>query len=490
MSKRRWILAGGVSVILIACILAYGLDLFPLPELDDGDFPLHGVSVFTEDSRSGLQYLARGEHARWHAGPDEEVFWVSEDTHWKTAPHEEVKAYPKLRSSRPLYGAIDLAPGRIWPDREAKRHFVADESAGTGRGYDRLYFDANGDLDLTNDPPAAPMESPPAPSHRYSHWGENTVFAPVSIPMDYGPGVGTRPFEILPRLDIEDGRVSMFFVNPEARKGTIRMGRRRFGALIAQSENLTGRYDTPAADCYLLTSGFRRDPLVQRWWGDERLASFRLVDGTFYTLSVTPTGDTLKVRRYRGDLGLVQLTPGGGTISEAEMSGSLRSASTTVPVGRLPYATGRLEKVKECQVPVGDYLPEQLRFRYGRLTFWLTDNYHVDGGKRGAIGNPPVYAIRVRKDRPFAFDFSNRPEVLFASPARDQTLKPGDELTVAAVLIDPVLNTMIRGLDDTTRKQSRKFGDRTIEQDLSLDPTVTVSDASGRKVAEGTMPFG
>ena len=40
----------------------------------------------------------------------------------------------------------------------------------------------------------------------------------------------------------------------------------------------------------------------------------------------------------------------------------------------------------------------------------------------------------------FVLDFSNQPEVLFASPAKDLRVKPGDTLEVKAVLVDPKLN--------------------------------------------------
>jgi hypothetical protein len=49
---------------------------------------------------------------------------------------------------------------------------------------------------------------------------------------------------------------------------------------------------------------------------------------------------------------------------------------------------------------------------------------------------------------------------------------------------------MIRGLDDTSRKMSRKIGETTIEQNLSLEPTVTIADSSGKIIAEGKMHFG
>ncbi len=104
--------------------------------------------------------------------------------------------------------------------------------------------------------------------------------------------------------------------------------------------------------------------------------------------------------------------------------------------------------------------------------------------------------MQIGKDKPFVLDFSNKPDVMFASPAKESVYKPGDEVEVKAVLIDPVLDIMIRGLTDTRQKvKEDRQGDPagkkgTSEQDKSLDPVVTITDSAGKNVAEGTMPFG
>jgi hypothetical protein len=100
---------------------------------------------------------------------------------------------------------------------------------------------------------------------------------------------------------------------------------------------------------------------------------------------------------------------------------------------------------------------------------------------------PDVYGLTIRKDQPYVLDFSNKPGVLFASPPRDKTFKPGDEVEVKAVLVDPKLDFMIRGLEDTTRP---KADGQTRGSKLSLDPKVLITRANGEKVAEGVMPFG
>ena len=144
---------------------------------------------------------------------------------------------------------------------------------------------------------------------------------------------------------------------------------------------------------------------------------------------------------------------------------------------------------------MGDYLPSYLSVEYGRLQIALSDNYHSDGRPRD-MERHRTYKIKIRKDKPFVLDFSNKPEVLFASPAKDQTFKPGDEIRVAAVLVDPALDMMIRRLEDTKRKQKETLkvpdgqGNDSYERPLSLDPIVTITDSSGKKVSEGKMPFG
>ena len=198
------------------------------------------------------------------------------------------------------------------------------------------------------------------------------------------------------------------------------------------------------------------------WWGSDEVCAMRRVNGKYYTTSTTPVGDKLTVKRYQGDFGTLKLAAGKRDLKRLSMTGSLRSETSAVAVGE-PANRGRAnaEPTAECSIPVGDYLPAYLSIEYGQLQIDLSDNYHSDGRPRDITTRSPVHAFKIRKDKPFVLDFSNKPEVLFASPARDQTLKPGDTLRVAAVLTDPCLDIMIRHLNDTGRKQKEtyKFAD-------------------------------
>jgi hypothetical protein len=105
--------------------------------------------------------------------------------------------------------------------------------------------------------------------------------------------------------------------------------------------------------------------------------------------------------------------------------------------------------------------------------------------------------MKVRKDKPYMLDFSNEPMVVFDQPPKSRTsLKRGEKIKFAAVLIDPELDIMIRGLDDTSVTVEKEYKDssgkvvHTAKRPKSLDPKVVITRADGEIVAEGVMPFG
>ncbi len=218
------------------------------------------------------------------------------------------------------------------------------------------------------------------------------------------------------------------------------------------------------------------------------------ISGKYCRFSTTPLGDKLFVKLYDGALGTFEVGTGGRDIKEISMRGSLRSQDSAVAVGG-NLENGWPKSAQKCQIPSGDYLPAYITVKLGRLSIEVSNNYHADGKPRGG-GSNKVYGINIREDKSYVFDLSNKPEVLFALPAKDQRVKLGEQLLVKAVLIDPKLDIMIRGLDDTTRKQKKEYATsdgqkRTVEQVMSLDPKVVITRANdGEKIAEGVMPFG
>jgi hypothetical protein len=502
--------------------------------------------------------LAAGAPAAEKTGPDEAVFEMREisafdksdinHNRWLTSgqyaecstePDKEVRAYPKLKSKHPLYGKVGF--DRFLSNRKGiEFHFVLDESGespapeekkteekppkksfvdsivdslrGAGEKgktapkpseaklspYDRLYFDSNGDLDLTNDPVLKPMKDPPWKAICPWTVPERMAFAYLDVTFDYGPPKGRRPFRLLPWLATDEyqGRTynALRFVAAVAREGPIRLGKHEYDAILAQARGISGRFDRPGTGLYLIAKDPKDEP--QSWgFASNVLMSMQRVDDELYSFSASPLGDRLTVRPYRGDFGRFEIGPGGRKIKDLSFQGSFHTEKVAVGVGPdRSKAAPKQEKIRSCKLPVGDYVPSYLSLEYGTLHISLSDNYHSDGRPRD-MERRRTYGIKIRKDKPFVLDFSHKPEVLFASPSKSQTFKPGDEVSIKAVLIDPTLNIMIRGLSDLKRmkKESYKSSDgkpQYYERPLSLDPIVTIRDAAGKKVAEGPMPFG
>jgi hypothetical protein len=289
---------------------------------------------------------------------------------------------------------------------------------------------------------------------------------------------------------------TLMFVSMAFRGGQIKIDDKQFDVLLAQPHFITGRFDGSWTATYLMAPG--KSNVRESWWGADRLGAYRRVNGKLYTLAASPMGDKLVVKPYDGDLGTFKVGPGRRDLKDLKMSGSLMTELHAAAIGPLKekeeWGYVDIEPVEEFQIPAGDYTIDYLTVQYGPLRISLSQNYHSDGVVRDSK-RETKFAISVRKDRPFALDFSNAPDVMFASPAKDQTFAPGDNISVKAVLIDPQLGVMIRNLDDTREKVKKEtdLGDgktESYEREKSLDPVVTIVDSEGKTVSEGPMPFG
>jgi hypothetical protein len=416
-------------------------------------------------------------------------FTVGQQAVCAEKPDSNVVAYPPFTSRQPLYGAVNFAIPTARPDPATLYHFALDESGGTGKGYDRLYFDLDRDRDLRNDRVVEVRKSPPEAWANHPNIKQQDYFANLAVPLPFG-SEGQRPLEMTPLLSITtDGYKTFAFITTKARRGRIELSGRHYEVLLGHNYIAAGWFDQPSTALHLLPAWGKTRP---EWWGADRLMAMHRIGDTLYQFSATPAGDKLFVRPYRGPWGVFEIGAGGRSIERMEMSGSVLSPTRALAVGAASDGP-RPAFARQCQLPVGDYQPNLMTVQFGRLSLEISSNYHSDGKPRDAQNRPQVYGIAIRADKPFVLDFSNKPAVLFASPARNGRIKTGEELMVKAVLIDPVLDTMIRGLEDTTRKHRETGPDgqpRPYETSVSLDPNVVITRASGEIVARGVMPFG
>jgi hypothetical protein len=455
----------GLSLVLRAAAAA---------EAGTGDetFKLREVSVF----EYGVEGFLRGQTGE------------CEDQ-----PSPMVKAYPAFVSKKPIYGSIRFCMDRKQPNSGQLVYYAVDESRGTGKGYDRLYFDANGDLDLRNDPVVKPQGHPPEKA-LLNNGGikAQVIFDCLAVNLDCGPA-GMRPVQLMPRLMIsvyeKEEYKQMTLVRTHLYRGEIEVGGTPCEVLLGNDYAISGRLDTPGTLLMLSPKGPSGDRA--RWWGSDRLMAVHKVKGRCYTFSASPTGDQLTVHPYRGELGIFEIGPAGRTLEEMTVTGSLEGEERAVAVGG-EIVNSSPKATRSCELPVGDYRPNYITIQFGHLRIAASHNYHADGKPMGWSERAPVYAMTIRKDKPFVLDFSNKPDVMFASPAKDLRVKLGESLQVKAVLIDPKLDMMIRRFEDTTPKRTKPSDgqDAGDQRPVSLDPQVIITRANGEKVAEGVMPFG
>ncbi|MBA7674804.1 hypothetical protein ES703_83029 [subsurface metagenome] len=471
ISCRFLILGGLMPLCLLLTLIAFGCKEKTEEQTKQFVFNLDEVSVF--DVGEVFRDFLRGQ-----------------STFCNRRPRRPIK-YPAFKSEKPLYGSIDFAGRTAESHAPGGYHFALDESAGTGKGYDRLYFDHNCDLDLTNDTPLASMQSPPKGA--LLRLEQEVCFESFEVTFDYGPAA-RRAIEIMPRLTIIQGGYSeLCLVATKVRKGQINIGGAGYYALLGYTYSVGGPFDQTGRAFYLIPKIGTQD--YPRWLGANQLRAMHKIGGTYYHFSATPAGDKLFVRPYDGDFGTFEVGAGGRNMyPEMTMHGSLCSEDMVVAVGG-ELLHGRLTSAKSCRLPVGDYLPWSLKITFGLLRIEVSKNYHSDGKPRNRGGSSLFYGIKIRKDKPFVLDFSNKPEIMFASPSKGHRVKLGGQLRVEAHLIDPKLDIIIRRLEDITRKQkieyvTSKGQKRTSKQVMSLEPKVLITHANGEKVAEGAMPFG
>ena len=439
-----------MSLLLVVFAFALIQNTFTTTNAASGEvFKLRDISVFDANNEKFL----RGQMCRC-----------------QDKPFAEVKNYPAFASKAPIFGLVKFDGRSDDTNSGAAFYFAVDESRGTGKGYDRFYFDSNRDLDLRNDPVAKVQANPPDHGYAPHFSGQKAKASFDFLKLNLGTNDNAKPVEVMPRLLLTGDETNtyrfMFFVRTRMFEGNIKIAGQKFKALLGNDYSVTADLNSPGAALEL--SG--KDGSFE-WWGGDRISAFHKVNGRFFTFSAEPNG-ALTVRRYQGDLGAFEVGAGNRQLTQLTASGSLESRDHAVPVGG-DIKSGRPVEASRCEIPVGDYLPEYLTLQFGRLRISLSQNYHSEGKRQSREGRPAVYGITIRKDRPFALDFSNQPDVMFTSPTNNQRVKLGDNLSVMAVLVDPKLDIMIRRVDDTSRKTNKDAEGKPLsyERNVSLDPS-------------------
>ena len=250
--------------------------------------------------------------------------------------------------------------------------------------------------------------------------------------------------------------------------------------------------DKPEREFYLYDTETGIGPY---WWGSWSLNSYHTINDTFFEFMLIDYGTKVAARSYKGPLGTIIAGKGGRELEKVEFNGSVhQKENVAAPIGIVKEHWP--DPVTECKIPVGDYTAYIMKVTYDNLAIDISNNYHTNAKGQSGPENI-VYGIQVRENKPYVLDFSNEPMVIFDQPPSSQTtFSRGDEIKFAAVLVDPKLDIMIRGLDDTSVQVDKEYKDangkviHTAKVSKSLDPNVVITRADGEIIAEGVMPFG
>ncbi|UCF17533.1 MAG: hypothetical protein JSW59_08730, partial [Phycisphaerales bacterium] len=232
--------------------------------------------------------------------------------------------------------------------------------------------------------------------------------------------------------------------------------------------------ERPERDFYLYDTDTGKGPY---WWGSWSLHSYHKIDGKYFEFMLVEDGSKIAGRPYKGELGTIKVGKGGRDLAKAEFSGSVNQAGqVAAPVGTIKESWP--SPVAECEIPVGDYTARIMTVAYDNLAIRISNNYHTNA-KGESRGKEVVYGMHVRKDKPYVLDFTNKPMVVFDQPPMSKTsFSRGEQIKFASVMIDPKLDIMIRGLDDTSVKVDKEYKDssgkviHTAKRPKSLDPKV------------------
>jgi len=348
--------------------------------------------------------------------------------------------YPAFSSDKPLYGQLPVDMSFGDHGAGALYHFALDESGGTGAGYDRLYIDRDRDADLSDEPAIAPLDDVPEGALLTRSWIEQQVCFDYVTFSSLGDANEIHSVQTMPRLTVSDEDYALlWFVATKAYGGEVEIAGQRYDVTMGNSYPLGTRWDRP--ETFLKLHSQDESARLPQWLLSDYLMAMHKIDGSYWRLSTTPAGDRLFVAPYDGGLGTITTGSSWRFGGKRGLAGVLMAKDRAVLVGD----NDRLEPVSSCRIPVGDYTPCMVVVYKGPLLIDVSENYHSDGEPRRR-DTPLAYGLKIRRDKPCVLDFSGRAEVLFALPARGTRLKPGEELTVNAVLVDPKLDIMIRGL--------------------------------------------
>lgn len=215
-----------------------------------------------------------------------------------------VKKEPKYVFQIPFRGVVKFA-GRSYG-------FSLDATGKKAVGYDRLYFDANGNGDLTDDPTTSATDvAQKGPTLSQSQ------FPRVNVTLDAGGEKVEHAFTLGVVCSLAGGnfQATASIYSALAREGYITQGKKRTKVLLID-RNSNGRFDDVVSvksngslaegDLLLINPNTKKGPSAGGMGTDRKLVAKTVCIGrSFYRMSVAPDGGKLKLEPTNLQMGNV-----------------------------------------------------------------------------------------------------------------------------------------------------------------------------------------
>ena len=369
-----------------------------------------------------------------------------------TRPAKKLVAQPEYYSKRPMYGVFQFGT-----EKNAKLIMVLDESKGTRTGYDTLYVDVNGNLDLTDD---AKLSAKPSENEENRHF----AFPLVELKVKYGEK--ELPYHV--KIETYNYGNVDFRVNTACyTKGDISLGGKKYAAAF-----LDGTGNGLFNDLFVTPKGMGGNQLYAKGDGlvidlnndskfdrDNGQGSEAFPLGKYlswgkkcYEITPDPTGRSYTLVKSKAKCGTVTLETQESSAILLSPDGALRvmGKSTVVPEGSYRFYA--------CSLEAKD----------GEGQLWRAIG-------NGQIKQPPV-VVTAKKATPLAVGAPLTAEV---TVNKSESGVFGMSLAITG-----------KGGESYTANNFQKVGKDNENMQSRPNPKVKIVDKDGKEVATGDFEYG
>jgi hypothetical protein len=397
----------------------------------------------------GLGFAARAAELKLVDGARRSL-GGSPDSRVGAKPMKKLSKEPAYKSAKPVYLSLALGKG-------AGRYVIGafDESGGTGKGYDKLYLDANNNGDLTDDA---------APAVKVNNRGAMVMFTVAKTTL-------TVKYDDASKRKLNMTVIAYKYRRPRMTKDTWYVRYNILQHLEGSVEFGTRKYRVALYDMATRTvraNGCFDDYGIDQLWIDlndngtfERTEQMLLgkvfaLSGKLWALSVNGSGSKFALKPYSGPTGAIKIST-----KYSDASWVTGGKLSLISKGGCAVAVD-LSKPGTVKVPADSF----------RLTSGQINIKDKDGGN---------WTLRISGSNPVKVGADSTAEIELGGACKVQPLVNGRLKAGSRVSIShKVIGAAGESYDSIVKNGRNRVA----------APKVKIADAKGRVLAQGAMQYG